>query len=345
MTVDYQREPSKEEGSELFICYSNTMVANSVIDDDSICFDNLPALKPPKIKKTNNWQTRRKNSQKNEKNNLKLPTEGDFECSSTDDENDGEIGKIGDSLENETVCYGDIDEDQKLGSEYSCMTEDLPADNFDMEAISPINDNIPYLPSDTALFCSTFNEDDSECLAHRSETSIFNDLQRELNIKIEKDNETWENSNIFSTVTSGTADDTSTSNVLQRELNIKTEKDTETWENSNIFSTVTSGTPVDTSTSNVLQRELNIKTEKDTKTTWENSHICSTVTSGTADDTSTANDLQRELNIKTEKDTKTTWENSHIFSTVTSGTADDTSTSNVLQRELNIKTEKDTKTT
>ena len=247
MTVDYQREPSQEEGSELFICYSNTMVANSVIDDDSICFDNLPALKPPKIKKTNNWQTRRKNSQKNEKNNLKLPTEGDFECSSTDDENDGEIGKIVDSLENETVCYGDIDEDQKLGGEYSCMTEDLPADNFDMEAISPINDNIPYLPSDTALFCSTFNEDDSECLAHRSETSIFNDLQRELNIKIEKDNETWENSNIFSTVTSGTADDTSTSNVLQR--------------------------------------ELNIKTEKDTKTTWENSHICSTVTSGTADDT------------------------------------------------------------
>jgi hypothetical protein len=285
MTVNYQREPSQEEGSELSICYSNTMVANSVIDDDSICFDNLPALKPPKIKKNNNWQTRRKNSQKNEKNNLKLPTEGDFECSSTDDENDGEIGKIGDSLENETVCYGDIDEDQKLGSEYSCMTEDLPADNFDMEAISPINDNIPYLPSDTALFCSTFNEDDSECLAHRSETSIFNDLQRELNIKIEKDNETWENSNIFSTVTSGTADDTSTSNDLQRELNIKTEKDTETWENSNIFSTVTSGTADDTSTSNVLQRELNIKTEKDTKTTWENSHICSTVTSGTADDT------------------------------------------------------------
>ena len=64
------------------------------------------------------------------------------------------------------------------------------------------------------------------------------------------------------------------------------EKDTKTlWENSNIFSTVTSGTTDDTSTANDLQRELNIKTEKDTKTTWENSHICSTVTSGTADDT------------------------------------------------------------
>ena len=208
MTVDYQREPSPEEGSELSICYSNTMVANSVTDDDSICLDNLPALKPPKIKKTNNWQTRRTNSQKNEKNNLKLLTEGDFECSSTDDENDGEIGKIVDFFENETVYYGNIDKDQKLGSEYYCMTEDLPADNFDVETISPINDNIPYLPSDTALFCSTFNEDDSECLACRTETSTANDLKRELKIKTEKDTKTlWENSNIFSTVTSGTTDD------------------------------------------------------------------------------------------------------------------------------------------
>jgi len=130
MTVDYQREPSPEEESELSICYSNTMVANSVTGDDSISFDNLPALRPSKNKKTDNWKTHRKYSQKNEKNNFKLLTEGDFECSSTDDENDGEIGKIVDSLENETVCYGDIDEDQKLGSDYSCMTEDLPADKI-----------------------------------------------------------------------------------------------------------------------------------------------------------------------------------------------------------------------
>jgi hypothetical protein len=323
MTVEYQHEPSSE-GSELSICYSNTMVANSVSGDDSICFDNLPALRPSKNKKTDNWKTYRKYSQKNEKNNLKLLTEGDFECSSTDDENDGEIGKIVDSLENETVCYGDIDKDQKLGSEYYCMTEDLPADNFDVETISPINDNIPYLPSDTAPFCSIFNEDDSECLACRTETATANDLKRELNIKTEKDTEMlWENSHICSAVTSGTADDTSTSNVLKRELNIKTEKDTKTlWENSNIFSTVTSGTPVDTSTSNDLKRELNIKTKKDTEMLWENSHICSAVTSGTTDDTSTANDLKTELNIKTEKDTKT-WENSNIFSTVTSGTTDD----------------------
>ena len=346
MTVDYQHEPPQEEGSELSICYSNTMVANSVTDDDSNCFDILPALKPPKIKKTNNWQTRRKNSQKNEKNNFKLLTEGDFECSSTDDENDGEIGKIVDFLENETVCYSDIDEDQKLGSEYSCMTEDLSTDKFEVEIISPINDNIPYLPSDTAPFCSTFNEDDSECLACRTETSTANELKRELNIKTEKDTETfWENSHIFSTVTSGTADDTSTSNVLQRELNIKTEKDSEMlWENSHIFSTVTPGTADDTSTANDVQRELNIKTEKDSETFWENSHIFSTVTPGTADDTSTANDVQRELNIKTEKDSEMLWENSHICSAVTSGTTDDTSTANDLKRELNIKTEKDNKT-
>jgi len=285
MTVEYQHEPSSE-GSELSICYSNTMVANSVSGDDSISFDNLPALRPSKNKKTDNWKTHRKYSQKNEKNNFKLLTEGDFECSSTDDENDGEIGKIVDFFENETVYYGNIDEDQKFGSEYYCMTEDLPADNFDVETISPINDNIPYLPSDTAPFCSTFNEDDSECLACRTETSTANDLKRELKIKTEKDSEML-------------------------------------WENSNIFSTVTPGTAEDTSTFNDVQRELNIKTEKDTETLWENSHICSAVTSRTTDDTSTANDLKRELKIKTEKDTKTLWENSNIFSTVTSGTTDD----------------------
>jgi hypothetical protein len=42
------------------------MVANSVSGDDSICFDNLPALRPSKNKKTDNWKTCRKYSQKNE---------------------------------------------------------------------------------------------------------------------------------------------------------------------------------------------------------------------------------------------------------------------------------------
>jgi hypothetical protein len=50
-----------------------------------------------------------------------MVAEGDFECSSTDDENDGEIGKIVDSLENETVCYGDIDKDQKLGGKIDLL--------------------------------------------------------------------------------------------------------------------------------------------------------------------------------------------------------------------------------
>ena len=78
------------------------------------------------------------------------------------------------------------------------------------------------------------------------------------------------------------------------------EKDTKTlWENSNIFSTVTSGTTDDTSTSNDLQRELNIKTEKDSEMLLENSDICSTVTSETADDT--ASDTQGSFDENMQK--------------------------------------------
>ncbi|XP_052063102.1 uncharacterized protein LOC127702839 [Mytilus californianus] len=130
-----------EEISE--ISFSNTVVTDSVTEDESICLERLPGLVPSD-------QTTATSNDENEADFDDDHTCGEtspakeidrhdiqctFEDIATDDDDNEDIGNIVNFLENETVCYSDLHEDQRSLSGQSDTGDDFPT--VDREFLSP----------------------------------------------------------------------------------------------------------------------------------------------------------------------------------------------------------------
>ncbi|CAC5357403.1 unnamed protein product [Mytilus coruscus] len=123
--------------------FSNTVVTDSVTEDESICLERLPGLVPtdqtPTTATSNDEADFDDDHTCGETSPAKEIDRHDIQCTfediASDDDDNEDIGNIVNFLENETVCYSDLHEDQRSLSGQSDTGDDFPS--VDREFLSP----------------------------------------------------------------------------------------------------------------------------------------------------------------------------------------------------------------
>ncbi|XP_071177089.1 titin homolog isoform X3 [Mytilus edulis] len=119
------------------LSFSNTVVTDSVTEDESICLERLPGLVPSDQTPTTatsydeNEADLDNDHTDGEMSSVKEIDHRDIQCTfedvATDDDDNEDIGNIVNFLENETVCYSDLHEDQRSLSGQSHTGDDYPS--------------------------------------------------------------------------------------------------------------------------------------------------------------------------------------------------------------------------
>lgn len=179
------------------ISFSNTVVTDSVTEDESICLERLPGLVPSDQTPTTatsydeNEADLDNDHTDGEMSSVKEIDHCDIQCTfedvATDDDDNEDIGNIVNFLENETVCYSDLHEDQRSLSGQSHTGDDYPSvdrqlsPTFEMEREPVLGVKYGFLSESEEKSTDSDNlRNNSECdyFQNSTETSTPNEFEK-----------------------------------------------------------------------------------------------------------------------------------------------------------------------